>query len=399
MTTPAPPRGPADPDFIRASGLQQAGDFAGAAAVWRRMADRALTLNIALNLGICRSETGDFADARRWLDIAARHRPNEPEVRRARGVLFGEMGRTAEAEAEFRAGLAADPRNERLRLAFGALLLSVGRYAEGWPLLEARMAVAPDVVPPIAVSFPEWKGEPLAGRSILIWYEQGFGDQIQFVRFARSLKAAGAGHVAVGCRPALVELFRAAAGVDEVIPVAQGGQVVIRPYDLWSRYFSVPGHLGVTEASLSPEPYLAAPADRRARWTGWSGVGLVWRASPTGFNARNKNVPDGLAQRLLDMGAKSLHPEDTGAADFADTAAIVEQLDLVISIDTSVAHLAGALGKPCWTLLPRLHTDWRWLRDRTESPWYPSMRLYRQARPLDWTGVIEAVARDLQGVI
>src|SRR6185437_814188 len=105
---------------------------------------------------------------------------------------------------------------------------------------------------------------------------------------------------------------------------------------------------------------------------------------------------DDLAQRLLDLGARSLHPEDTGVADFADTAAIVEQLDLVISIDTSVAHLAGAMGKPCWTLIPRLHADWRWLRDRDDSPWYPTMRLYRQAAPLDWAPVIDRIEQDLE---
>jgi hypothetical protein len=160
----------------------------------------------------------------------------------------------------------------------------------------------------------------------------------------------------------------------------------------------VPGHLAVTPESLPNRPYLSAPADRRARWKGFEGVGLAWRASPTGFNARNKNVPDALAQRLIALGARSLHPEDTGVADFADTAAIVEQLDLVISIDTSVAHLAGALGKPCWTLIPRLHADWRWLRERTDSPWYPTMRLYRQTEPLDWAAVIGRIETDLEAL-
>jgi hypothetical protein len=255
------------------------------------------------------------------------------------------------------------------------------------------------VVPPIQVSFPEWLGEPLAGRSILVWYEQGLGDQIQFARFAQSLKARGAGHVALGCRPPLVELLRTASGVDEIVPVPRGAAVSIRRYDLWTRYLSLPGRLGITLEALPSAPYLQAPADRRARWGGGKGerggVGLAWRASPTGFNARNKNVPDPLAQRLLDLGARSLHPEDTGVTDFADTAAIVEGLDLVISIDTSVAHLAGAMGKPCWTLIPRLHADWRWLRERSDSPWYPTMRLYRQATAGDWAPVIERIVQDL----
>ena len=125
------------------------------------------------------------------------------------------------------------------------------------------------------------------------------------------------------------------------------------------------------------------------------GVGLVWQASPTGFNAANKGLPRAVAQRLLDRGAISLQPEDTGAADFADTAAIIARLDLVISIDTAVAHLAGAMGKPCWTLLPYVHCDWRWLRDRGDSPWYPGMKLYRQAQPQDWSQTLDQVLADL----
>ena len=149
---------------------------------------------------------------------------------------------------------------------------------------------------------------------------------------------------------------------------------------------------------LAKERLARLPADRRAAWTDWSGVGLVWKASPTGFNARNKGLPDDLARRLLDAGARSLHPEDTGVKDFADTAAIVEQLDLVISIDTSVAHLAGAMGKPVWTLLPRLHTDWRWMTGRTDSPWYPSARLYRQAVPGDWDAALAEVEADVRAL-
>jgi hypothetical protein len=177
--------------------------------------------------------------------------------------------------------------------------------------------------------------------------------------------------------------------------VPQGAAVSIRAYDYWTRFFSLPGRLGITLETLPGRPYLFAPADRRARWAGASGVGLAWRASPTGFNARNKTLPDALAQRLLEAGATSLDPADTGVDDFADTAAIVEQLDLVISIDSSVAHLAGAMGKPCWTLLPRLHCDWRWLRGRTDSPWYPTMRLYRQTTPGDWRPLIERVATEM----
>lgn len=383
--------------MARATELQETWAFAEAAALYRQVAERALTVNVAANLALCLMETGEFEEAQRWLMLAACHRPGIAELRRLLGNLFTETGRVDEAELEYRTALFLEPGNRPAQLALGGHLLSVGRYAEGWPLMEARVDLSPEVVPPVNVSFPEWKGQPLQGKSVLVWYEQGLGDQIQFARFAQGLKARGASHVALGCRPALVELLKTATGVDEIVPVPRGGRIQINRYDFWSRYLSLPAPLGATLETLPTRPYLSAPADRRGKWPGYEGkVGFVWRSSPTGFNARNKNVPDDLARRILDLGAVSLHPEDTGVADFADTAAIVEQLDLVISIDTSVAHLAGAMGKPCWTLLPRLHCDWRWLRDRSDSPWYPTMRLFRQARANDWAPVIDRVERDLK---
>ena len=358
-------------------------------------AQTGLTVDLALNLGICLGELGERDHAESYLALAARQRPGDARIRRLLGNAYAEAGRVRLAEREFLAGLAASPDDGATQLSLSGLYLSLGRYAEGWPLLDARVALHPDVVPPIKLAFPEWQGEPVAGKSILVWIEQGFGDQIQFARFANELKARGASRVTLGCRPVLADVFRTLAGVDEMIPIAVGASTRVAQHDYWTRYFSLPGRLGVTLESLPAAPYLSALPERRERWKDKAGVGLVWKASPTGFNALNKGLPDALAQRLLDRGAISLHPEDSGAADFADTAAIIERLDLVISIDTSVAHLAGAMGKPCWTLLPFSHCDWRWLRGRTDSPWYPSMRLYRQTKARDWTDVVEQVLDDL----
>ena len=169
-------------------------------------------------------------------------------------------------------------------------------------------------------------------------------------------------------------------------------------HDYWTRCFSLPERLGATLETLPTPPYLSAPADRRARWAGFgkgARVGLIWQVSPTGFNAPHKRLPRELARGFFDRGAISLEPEDTGAQDFADTAAIIEGLDLVISVDTATAHLAGAMGKPCWTLLPYVHCDWRWLRHRADSPWYPTMRLYRRTQPRDWTETVGQVLADL----
>ncbi|MBS0362633.1 MAG: hypothetical protein JSR98_14750 [Proteobacteria bacterium] len=389
--------------YQRGAALQKEGRWAEATEVYRPLAARVLTLKLAANLGVCLGELGQFDEAAHFLGLAAGHAKQDPAVRRLAGVAFADAGDLARAEQELLAARALAPDDAEVKMALCGFYLSVGRYAEGWPLMEARVGLHSNVVPPIALPYPEWRGEPLDGRSILVWVEQGFGDKIQMARFAASLKARGAGRVTLGCPPALTHLFTTLDGVDDLVTVAVRQSVEVKPHHLWTRYFSLPNRLGVTLETLPNAPYLAAPADRRGGWAGFRPdadlggrrVGLVWQASPTGFNAANKGLAPVDAQRLLDLGAVSLHPEDTGAADFADTAAILETLDLVISIDTSVAHLAGAMGKPCWTLLPALKCDWRWLRGRSDSPWYPSLRLYRQSRPRDWASVIDWVIADL----
>jgi len=345
--------------FAQGFHLQQAGQFQAALEAYRVVAKSVVTVNLACAMAACHSELGELDEAQVWLRLAIGHRPD------AKVVL------------ETSLKVCSD-------------LLTAGRYSEGWPLMEARAPLHPDVVTPIRVNFPEWKGEPLAGKSILVWVEQGFGDQIMMVRFAKQLAEQGA-RVSIGCRPTLAPLFAEIEALHDVIPIDRNQRLTIGRYDYWSRYFSLPMHLGTTLESLPSEPYLRAPADRLARWTGYSGVGVMWRTSPTGFAAGVKTVPDDQAQRLLDRGATSLQPEHTGVTDFADTAAIIQQLDLVISVDTSVAHLAGAMGKPCWTLLPGESVDWRWMRDRQDSPWYPSMRLFRHRQAGDWSAVIDDV--------
>ena len=385
-------------DFQTGVAHQRAGRFAEAAEVYLRLARTRLTVNLAMNIGACLNELGDREQAHHYLGLAVRERPGDANARHLLGVAYGEAGAVELAEREFRAVLAIRPGDPVAELALGGLYLSAGRYAEGWPLMAARIGLHADVVPPIAPNFPEWRGEPLAGRSVLVWVEQGFGDQIQMARFAASLKARGASRVTLGCRPALAHLFSTLPGADAIVPVATGAVVPVEMHDYWSRYFSLPEPLGVTLETLPTAPYLAAPLDRRVRWAdAYPGakVGLVWQASPTGFNAANKGLPPDQARRLLDQGAVSLQPEDSGAADFADTAALIARLDLVISIDTAVAHLAGAMGKPCWTLLPYVHCDWRWLRGRADSPWYPTMRLYWQTRPRDWRETVDRVIADL----
>jgi len=277
----------------------------------------------------------------------------------------------------------------------GQALLAAGRYAEGWPLLEGRDRLSPGLIPPGPRSYPEWRGEPLQGRSVLVWVEQGFGDQIMLVRFVQVLKERGAGKVTLACRPQNAAVLATAPGVDEALAIPINAQVAVDRHDLWTRYFSLPLHLGITLENLPNAPYLSAPPDRVGRWAGYRGVGFAWRSSPTGLNAAQKSIPDALAHRILDLGAISLHPEDTGAGDFADTAAIINGLDVVVTVDTAVAHLAGALGKPTFILLTE-PADWRWMTVREDSPWYPTARLIRQQRPGDWGSVIDRVVAELR---
>lgn len=294
-----------------------------------------------------------------------------------------EQGRSehAKAEATLREALALRPGDDQATFGLALSLLGQGRYAEGWPLLEPRARLSPGLIPPGPSTYPEWRGEPLAGKSILVMSEQGFGDQIMLARFARTLRDQGAG-VTLACHAPLARLFAPLA--EAVVAVTPGERQVVGPHDYWTRYFSLPEHLGVTLETLPAEPYLAALDDAPAP-TGR--VGLAWAASATGPLAAQKSLPKEAADYFLRQGFVSLQPEATGARDFADTAAIIAKLDLVISIDTAVAHLAGAMGKPTWVLLPH-GADWRWMNERADSPWYPSARLLRQATPGDWISVL-----------
>lgn len=347
---------PPDP-LAEAQALQASGRFAEAADAYRAVPPPQMTVRAAIGFAGCLVRTGAAAEAQPWLQVAQRSAARSADVGRA---LVG----------------------------LGFELLADGFYAEGWPLLDHRVGLDDDLIPRIAPSYPEWRGEPLAGRSILVWVEQGFGDQIMLARFAAVLAEQGAA-VTLACHPPLARLFATLPGVRTVLPVPVGGGVDVPRHDLWTRYFSLPARLGTTLASLPATPYLAAPAGP-APDVGAARFGLVWRTSATGALATAKTLPAALAHDLAALGGFSLHPEDTGAADFADTAAAIARLPLVITVDTAVAHLAGAMGKPVWVLLAH-DADWRWLKDRSDSPWYPSARLFRQPAPGDWASVVPDV--------
>jgi hypothetical protein len=294
------------------------------------------------------------------------------------GVSLARAQRYEDAEAAFRAALCEEPSHAHARWGLAHALLGQGRYLEGWPLLRARFEILPGYFRPASAQRPEWRGESLAGKRLLVMFEQGFGDQIMLARFLAPVRAAGA-EVVLATRRALARLLAPCA--DEIVPIEPGGQAIVPTYDHWTHLFTLPERLGATLETLPAGPYLTAAAGRRA-----GGVGLFWRTE----DAR-RSLPEELARRLLDAGLVSLHPEDTGATDFAETAALIARLDLVVSIDTAAAHVAGALGRPVWILLPSHGVDWRWMRERADSPWYPSARLFRQGPDRSWAPVVAAV--------
>ena len=328
------------------------------------------------------------------------------------GVLYACMKRENEAEDCYRHAMQLNPHHALAQFNLSYLLLRQGRFTEGWKYLDQR-----EWLPRLQahLGLPRWQGEALAGRSILMGIEAGHGDMIQFCRFASELKKRGAARVGLLCHPALKTLFSTLAGVDTIYaldePLSTGS------WDFWVAPMSIPRHCEIRLETIPASlPYLFAPVAHLAKWqnrlplAGFR-VGLVWKGNPKFDNDADRSLPSlatlaplaevkGVHFISLQKGAgeqeilpvpagMNLHQWDADISDFADTAAIMTHLDLVISVDTAAAHLAGALGIPCWVLLPDYKTDWRWLTARTDSPWYPGvMRLFRQTKMGHWTDVV-----------
>ena len=345
------------------------------------------------------SRGGRDRDAERLYRLLIDRAPEHPETSVARvlynlGMLYRRVGRVEEAVEPLRRAAGLDPENPWVRFALGMVLLSLGRFEEGWPYYEAR-GEFPQAQGGRPAGVPEWRGQDLRGKSLLIIREQGFGDEIQFARFAPVLKGMGA-EVLLLCAPSLERLFRHS--LDVAVRGAEG-KLALQATHYWVQGCSIPRWLGIGLESIPGDPYLSAISPR-PKPGGALRVGLVTKGSASHYNDAARSMPEAAAAALRALPAEivGLTPEELGARDFADTADVIASLDVVVTVDTAVAHLAGALGAACWVMLPFANTDWRWLRDRTDSPWYRSVRLYRQPALGDWDSVIRSISHDLEAL-
>ena len=402
-----------------------------------------------VNLAQTLRRLGFLDHARALAETAVRILPANPDAHTCRAGLCFDLGAYADAEAAYRAALALAPRHAGALTSLGNVLQATGRLTEARAVQEAACALAPadaDAHFNLATTLlaagefargweeyewrlrrrteiardlgPAWSGEPLAGRTLLLHAEQGLGDTLQFVRYV-PLAAARGGRVVIEVQPPLARLLAGVEGVAEV--VSQGE--TLPPHDLQLPLLSLPRVFGTTlETVPAAIPYLPVAPAPVARWRErcpsppGRRVGLVWAGGghPEDIGAhlidRRRSLPPAALAPLGAIGGVAFVSLQKDAAerpaalalldpmgqvrDFADTAAVVGGLDLVIAVDTAVAHLAGALGREVW-LLSRYDGCWRWLAGRADTPWYPAMRLYHQKRPGDWAEVIARVAADL----
>jgi hypothetical protein len=379
-----------------------------------------------LRLGAAAFRLKDAARAELAYRRAIRLDPSEPSAWSNLGALLSVIHRDDDAIACLRQALTLRPDYASARINLGYVLLRGGQLAEGFLCLESR--------PPLPgietkLQLPRWDGSPLDGRKLLIVSDAGHGDLIQMLRYAEPLRSAGAGSLAVVCPPALKSLVQqgltpnsvdVASGYDEPLPTSG--------WHVWTPSSSLPFLCGTTLTSIPARlPYIQAPADRVAVWRhrlhdarpqAALRVGVVWHGNAAHENDAERSLPDlatlrplaaleGVQLVSLQHGEpdaatrRTLHEMqmlDLSASldDFLETAAIVSCLDLVISVDTSTAHLAGALGRLVWVLLPHWLTDSRWLSGRSDSPWYPDvMALFRQPASRQWQPVVEDVRQAL----
>jgi hypothetical protein len=365
------------------------------------------------NLGVVRRDQGRLEESEICFGRALALRPAYADAHSNMGNVYKSQGRLKEARASYERAIGLKPESIEAQWNRCLIDLMEGNYVDGWRGYEVRHRRRQNR--PRSFPKPQWRGEPLDGARILLHAEQGLGDTLQFLRYVPMVQAAG-GAVLLDVPLALRRLAAELPGLagltstgEPLAPFAWQCPLMSLPLAFRTEVDSIPAHV----------PYLRVPADaaKAADTLQWPSaglrVGLVWSGNPKYSEDQFRSIPSPLIRTLLELkdihffslqlgaaaaqlgaGTAMLTDLQSAIADMADTAALVSHLDLVITVDTSVAHLSGALAKPTWVLLP-LAPDWRWLMGREDSPWYPTARLFRQPRVGDWSSVVERVRSEL----
>lgn len=376
------------------------------------------------NLGSVLGEQNRIDEAMEHYQMALQKHVSAEAHNNLGNALKGQ-GKFDEAIEHYDKAIKIKPESAEAHYNRGMALLVLGRFAEGWPEYEWRFK-SKEVLKQIGnrvFSQPRWDGSPLSGRTILVHSEQGIGDAIQFIRYIPLVKANG-GRVIFECQKELMTLINGFPGIDLLIERSDSDEIM-EAFDVYIPLLSLPGIFDATINTISAEtPYLKANHGLVEKMRGQFdtksfNVGLAWAGNPAHKNDRNRSCKlsdfaqlssiSGLTLFSLQKGTGSDQaknpPEgmtiinlEEELKDFAHTAAAIDNLDLIISVDTSVVHLAGAMGKPVWTLLP-FDPDWRWMLEREDTPWYPTMRLFRQGKFGNWNSVMANVVKELNNLL
>ena len=381
---------------------------------------------IAMNtIGTILQQQGKATTAIAYHRKALAVQPHYPDALNSLGTALQHQGDFKEAMTCFNQALALNPQDANARYNRSLVLLTEGNYHQGFPEYECRLKTRE--FPPCPFRQPMWDGSDLAGRTILLHAEQGLGDTIQFIRYAAIVAQRG-GRIVLTCHQPLMRLLSTVPRIAQQVPLGYP----VPDFDVYAPLMSLPGIVGTTlETVPAQRPYLTPPAESNVQLTLPPGlatapkqstqpfqlplkVGIVWSGGHLYKNNQSRSCPlrhfqpllqlpdiafyslqKGIAQAsLAELGWDQVQDLSSQLGDLADTAAAIAQLDLVITVDTSIAHLAGAIGKPVWVLLTFL-PDWRWMLHREDTPWYPTMRLFRQTQPDDWQGVLDRVSQAL----
>lgn len=369
------------------------------------------------NLGSVLSELNQEEAAIAAFEKALRFQPQMVQAWNNMGNALLNVGRYGECIESQRRAIALKPDQASAHFNLGVALITTGNLIEGFREMEWRWQTPELSLSRRRFSQPRWNGEPLDGRTILLHAEQGFGDTIQFVRYVPRVAECG-GRVVLACQSELAGLVGQVPGIAQVVTEKDR----LPPFDLHCALMSLPLVLGTMLDTIPASvPYLRAMPEQAERWRARTEphrdrlkVGLAWAGRPTHSHDRRRSISFAMLSQIAQPGVCFFSLQKGPAAeqaknppggmelidwssdltDFTETAGLMDQLDLVITIDSAVAHLAGAMGKPVWVLLP-FAPDWRWMLERTDSPWYPTMRLFRQSQMDDWNGPIQQVARAL----